>query len=273
MVDEDPHITIREISERTELALGTAERILRDDLDLRKVTAKWVPHLLTESQKQRRVECSKQLLKMFGPDGPKRLCDVVTGDETWINVYGIPNKRSNQMWLGAGDARPVVLRPDFQSRKRLFTIFFSSNGQLVVDTLPENTTLNSTYYVENCLHKLVQSVTEQRPTVGLRKSLLLHDNASPHKAKVTATYLVDQGLQVLPHLPYSPDLAPCDFWLFPLLKGKLAGRKFFRIQDLSKAVNSELRALSHSDYQNAFDLWLRRLKICMESGGEYFEGM
>lgn len=152
MVEEDPHITTREINERTDIALGTVQRILRDDLDLRKASARWVPYLLTDAQKQQRVHCSKQLFQMFGPDGPKRLCDVVTGDETSVNFYGIPNKRSNQMWVGAGDKRPVVLHPGFQSRKRRFTIFFDSSGLLVVDILPENTTLNATYYVESCLH-------------------------------------------------------------------------------------------------------------------------
>ncbi|GFS01717.1 mariner Mos1 transposase [Elysia marginata] len=54
-------------------------------------------------------------------------------------------------------------------------------------------------------------------------------------------------LGVLPHPAYSPDLAPCDFWLFPTLKDRLAGRKFDRIQDLAKAVNSELRAIPEED--------------------------
>ena len=39
---------------------------------------------------------------MFEPDGPKRLCDVVTGDDTWLYLDGIPNKRSNQMLVAAG---------------------------------------------------------------------------------------------------------------------------------------------------------------------------
>ncbi|GFR65728.1 transposase [Elysia marginata] len=63
---------------------------------------------------------------------------------------------------------------------------------------------------------------------------------------------VELGIQVSPHPVYSPDLAPCDFWLFPILKDRLAGRKFDRIQDLAKAVNSELRTIPEEDYQGAF---------------------
>lgn len=273
VVEDDPHISIREISETYALSYGTVERILRDDLKLKKVAARWIPHLLTEAEKKRRVDCSKQLLKMFGPDGPKRLCDVVTGDETWMSFYGIPNKRSNKMWVGPEDERPVVLRPGFQSRKRLFSIFFNYQGPVVVDILPQKETITAKYYAKTVLPQVMQSICEQRPNVGTQKTLLLHDNASAHKAKVTVTYLEEQGVQVLPHPPYSPDLAPCDFWLFPLMKQNLSGRKFTRIQDLGKAVKSQLHTIPESEYRNAFDSWLRRLTLCVQRGGEYFEGM
>nr|KAG5697247.1 hypothetical protein BaRGS_031243 [Batillaria attramentaria]KAG5697713.1 hypothetical protein BaRGS_000598 [Batillaria attramentaria] len=72
----------------------------------------------------------------------------------------------------------------------------------------------------------------------------VHDNAAPLKAKITTTFLEEREIKVLAHPPYSPDLAPCDFWLFPILKERLAGRKFDRIQDLSKAVKSELEGMA-----------------------------
>ena len=54
MVEEDPHITIQEISERTDLALGTVKRIFEDDLAFRKIAARLVLHLLTETKKKSR---------------------------------------------------------------------------------------------------------------------------------------------------------------------------------------------------------------------------
>ena len=61
-----------------------------------------------------RVACSKKLLRTFGPDGTKRLCDIVIRDETCIKyLYGIPNKWSNQMWVGENEPRPLVLRPGY----------------------------------------------------------------------------------------------------------------------------------------------------------------
>ena len=124
LVEVDPHSTIRELSEASDLSIGSISNILHKGLLMRKLAARWVPHLLTEEQKKRRVDCARNLIQYFEPNGPKRLCDVVTGDETWLTFYGIPNKRCNRAWVGPDGDRPVVLRPGFQSRKRLFTVFF-----------------------------------------------------------------------------------------------------------------------------------------------------
>ena len=72
--------------------------------------------------------------------------------------------------------------------------------------------------------------------------MILHDNASAHKTGAVTQYLSENRITTLPHPAYSPDLAPCDFWLFPKLKELLAGNKYTRVQDLSKAVNAELRS-------------------------------
>ena len=150
-----------------------------------------------------------------------------------------------------------------------FFHFFNAQGTVAIDILPEKTSINATYYTGVVLPKVVKEVCNQRPTVGTSRTLLLHDNAAAHKAKVTTTFLSDQGIQILDHLSYSPDLAPCDFWLFPTLKERLAGQKF----DLAKAVKSQLDAIPKEDYQGALFAWRRRLEKCVRVKGEYFEGM
>ena len=81
------------------------------------------------------------------------------------------------------------------------------------------------------------------------KSFILHDNASAYQVKVTMTFMNEQGFQVLDHPSFCPDLTPGDFWLFPVLKEKVAGCKFDWVQDLAKAVKSELSGLSKTHYQ------------------------
>ena len=80
--------------------------------------------------KKRRVDCLRNLHQSFEPNGPKRLFDVVTGDKTWIIFNGIPNNRCNSAWVGPVGDRPAVLRPGFQTRKRLLPFFFSTQTDL-----------------------------------------------------------------------------------------------------------------------------------------------
>ncbi|GFR79423.1 transposase [Elysia marginata] len=116
-----------------------------------------------------------------------------------------------------------------------------------------------------------KAINGQRPKFSTSRTLLLYDSAGPHKARATTQSLRELGIQVLPQPAYSPDLAPCYYWLFPILKDRIAGRKFDRIQDLAKAVNSELRTIPEEDYQGVFRQWQIRLKRCIASHGEYFE--
>ena len=58
---------------------------------------------------------------------------------------------------------------------------------------------------------------------------LLHDNASSHKCEVVKSFLASEKVKVLNHPPYSPDLSPCDFFLFPRLKKKLSGNKYLEV--------------------------------------------
>ncbi|GFS02279.1 transposase [Elysia marginata] len=133
--------------------------------------------------------------------------------------------------------------------------------------------MTAAYYVQGVLSQVKSAINEQRSKVSTSKTLFVHDNAGPHRARATTQSLRELGIQVLPHPAYSPDLAPRDFWLFPILKDRLAGRKFHRIQDLAKAVNSELRTIPEEDYEGAFRKWQITLKRCIESHGEYFEGL
>ncbi|GFR69600.1 transposase [Elysia marginata] len=174
------------------------------------------------------------------------------------------------MWVDGQGDKPVVLRPEFQSRKRLFTVLFNYTGPLVVAILPQDTAETATYHVHNVFSQVKLAINEQHPKVSISRTLLLHDNAGPHKARATTQSLRELGIQVLPHPAYSPDLAPGDFFLFPIMNDRLTGRKFDRIQDLAKALKPELQTIPEEDYQGVFRKKQIRLKRCIESHGENF---
>ena len=75
------------------------------------------------------------------------------------------------------------------------------------------------------------------------------------------------GIKTVPHHPYSPDLAPCDFWLFP----KLRGCRYETIEEMKEAVTKVTNTLAQEDFDGAFQKLLERYK-CIAAGGDYFEG-
>ena len=75
------------------------------------------------------------------------------------------------------------------------------------------------------------------------------------------------GIKTVPHPPYSPDLAPCDFWLFP----KLTGCRYETIEEMKDAVTKVIDTLTQEDLNEAFEKLLERYK-CIAAGGDYTEG-
>ena len=71
-----------------------------------------------------------------------------------------------------------------------------------------------------------------------------------------------------PHSPYTPDLAPCDFWLFP----KLRGCRYETIEKMKEAVMKVIDTLTQEDFRGAFQKLMERYNKCIAAGGDYFEG-
>ena len=97
--------------------------------------------------------------------------------------------------------------------------------------------------------------------------MLHHDNAPCHTAISVIKFLA-----VVPQPPYSPDLSPCDFFLFPKLKFHLKGCHFGTVESIEKAVTDQLKAIPVSNYERCYEEWEQRLWRCVTSQGNYFEG-
>jgi transposase len=85
-------------------------------------------------------------------------------------------------------------------------------------------------------------------------------------------FLASKQITVLEHPPYSPDLAPNDFFLFPKIKAILKARYFDGIDDIRINTTVALKAIAQNQFQNCFQGWTRRWHRCIASQGEYFEG-
>ena len=108
--------------------------------------------------------------------------------------------------------------------------FFDSRGIVHKEFVPPGQTLNHAFYkdVLELLRKRVQRVRRDIADDWV----LQHDNAPAHTALSIREFLAKKNIRILPYPPYSPDLAPCDFYLFSKLKSKLTGHHFGTMENI-----------------------------------------
>jgi histone-lysine N-methyltransferase SETMAR len=273
LIRANRRIKYEELEEELGIGSAAVSSILHDHLKVRKVTACWVPHSLTEAQKQARVDWCKEMLEKFDYGRSKLVSEVVTGDETWLYHFDPETKRQSTSWVFEGSPRPQKVRRPRSVGKKMVAVFFSKSGLVKVVPLEEQKTVTSLWYTTVCLPKVFEELKKRRPKTGLRGILLHQDNASSHTAGRTSQFLSEQTVKLLTHPPYSPDLAPCDFFLFPKVKEGLKGVKFSGDDDALDALDSELARLTSEDYKECFNSWFYRMERCIAVGGDYFEGM
>ena len=226
LIEEDTRYTLQEIEELSGIHSSIVLKILCERLGLCKICARWVPHLLTDEQKQSRVRLASQVIEKYDKCDPCRLEEIVTVDETWIYHFQPNSTAKNKVWVSSEGDRPVIAGHCKTSNRMLYAIFFDSKGPVLQIPVPKGSSVTGKFYRESVLTKLVDFYQKRRPRTGVCGIKLLHDNAPAHKSATVQEYLKKSGLDVLDHCPYSPDLSPCDFWLFPRLKKMLAGHRF-----------------------------------------------
>ena len=94
------------------------------------------------------------------------------------------------------------------------------------------------------------------------------DNAPVHNSILVIVSLTKVGIKAVPHRPYRLDLAPCDFWLFP----KLRGCRYETIEETKEAVTKVIDTLTQEDFHEVFQKLLEWYNKCIAAGGDYFEG-
>ena len=98
LLAEDRRFTVRTISSQLGVSKSYIHQILTDNLHMSKVSARWVPRLLSDEQKATRVECSTEFLNRFEMEGDQFLDNIITMDETWIWEYDPETKAESSVW-------------------------------------------------------------------------------------------------------------------------------------------------------------------------------
>ena len=147
------------------------------------------------------------------------------------------------------------------------TIFWDAEGCILIEFLETGKTINAARYVQTLL-KLHRAMRDKRPG---RKVILQHDNAWPHTAHLTLEKNENMGWEVLPHPPYSPDLAPSDYHLFGFVKNQMRGQHYETKEALQTAVRQCLRAAGTEFYRKGIFKLPEWWEKCVQRNGDYVE--
>ncbi|XP_014483746.1 PREDICTED: uncharacterized protein LOC106746967 [Dinoponera quadriceps] len=186
IVLDDRRVKVYEMTEAVGISEERVRSILHEELGMRKLCARWVPHLLNADQKQMRKRHSQECLDRYKRDSTDFVRRFVTMDETWVQHYTPENKQQSKHVLTMGELR------------------------------------------------------------DLRYDLL--DNP-----------------------PYSPDLAPSYFLLFPNLKKFVSGKRFASNEEVERTVDEYFNSLPESHFREGIPMLKKRWTKCVEVKGDYVE--
>ena len=184
--------------------------VLHDDLCLSKLSAQWVPKALHPNQLNLTSELLTAILLKIEADEDCFFDRIITGDETWVYQYDPEIKQQSKQWLPHGSSGPIKFKSERSVKKVVATVFWDSEGVVLVDFLEGKKTVTGAYYVE-VLRKLRAKLAENRPGKLHHGIIFHHDNAPVHSSRIVKDVLREFRWELLPHPPYNPDLSPSDY--------------------------------------------------------------
>ena len=148
---------------------------------------------------------------------PKCCWNATKGSRFYIGLLLLMKNRSittnkrKKSYVKPGQPAKSTAKPNIHGAKVMLCIWWDQKGVLYYEPLKPDETINGEGY-RTQLIRLQRAVAEKRPEYATRHEAIIfhHDNARPHVAIPVKNHLENGGLEVLPHLPYGPDLAPPD---------------------------------------------------------------
>lgn len=266
LLDEDPCQTQQQLADQLGITQQEVSIRLRAMGKIQKY-GKWVPHKLTEAQKNRRIDICHSFLVQH--QRKSFLWKIVTGDEKWI-YYENPKRK--KAYVDPGQPGPSQPKRGTHSSKVMLCIWWDIKGVLYYELLEPNQTVNKELYQRQLL-KLSEELGRKRPYSGhgKRPVKLLHDNARPHVANLVRETLTTLGWEVLPHPAYSPDLAPTDYHLNRSIDNALKGKYFRSFEEVQKWVDKFIQSKDPQFFSDGIHQLPQKWQQALNSNGDYFD--
>ncbi|GFR30061.1 regucalcin [Trichonephila clavata] len=255
LMDEDRRWTLLELKRASGIEKRTVQRLLCNELHLRKIAARWVPHALTEVQRWFRYAICSDHFERWLQDGDQFLSRIIAIDEFWAMAYEPELKSQFVEWRHA----------ELPRRQKVLVV----RDIIVCHFVPHGRTVTAQYYRDF----LVQHGVRDKSPDLVDSAIILPDNARPHKAECEWQLL--RRWEELEHSPYSSDISPCDFDFIPKIKEPICGRRFTTREDIANSVRQQVTRFTHGP-ANAKAHGIQRLphrwQRVVTVSGDYIEG-
>jgi histone-lysine N-methyltransferase SETMAR len=238
---------------------------------MNKVSARWVPKLLSVVQKQRCVKCCTAFLTLCEGQEKEVTESMVTGDETMVLYQDPLSKRESMEWRHSGSPRPKKAKATQFRKKIMATIFWDYQVISPAAFKERNTTVTGECYA-SLIYKLKDAIKEKRRGKLSRGVRLLHDNAEAHTSVAGEAAVQCCAFQELNQPPYSPDLAPrVYFFVFKIEVGFAWKKKFTSDEEVISAVLDHFKDKNSKYIFSGIQKLINRSKKCIEIRGDSIE--
>lgn len=205
---------------------ATCHRIVTGKLKMAKKLRKWIPYQLTPKQVEARVEASRANLQLYQQQ-ESRLEHTVAIDETWVSLYRPPERDQAREWCRPGEASSSVVLPTRFGRKVMLIVALDIHGICYYEILAEKGTVTARRYLE-----FLQNLVNKRRGKRKHTMWLLDDNAKPHRHALVTAWIAENNIRHWHQPAYSPDLSPCDYGCFHVLKRAIGNQSYPTIDAL-----------------------------------------
>jgi len=144
---------------------------------------------------------------------------------------------------------------------------------IATERVPPGSTVTAAYYRKFLQDVLRPKIRQERSALFAAGVLILHDNARTHASSAVSEILEKYGWRVLPNPPYSPDMSPPHFDLFPKLKKPLRGKRFRSNVEVSNEVTRVIRCINNEGVLTGIQYLPRRWTAVIKHNGDYIEGL